>query len=264
MRDVSRGTLEEAPKEIDEERRYPFGRKLTRRPPSADGQRALFVLGAYPSALHVEWKPASGKRVRAIPIDDEPEPFWNGIDATERVAAWLDWLQPSPSLHGTFRTPPRLNGSSGAWVDTMVLEPLGYDRSSTWITDCLDTYRMSTGVAARIKDTYDAADLPSCHLDPHPSEKAIVQEALALHSSRLLAELHQSRPDTIATLGNAAARVFAELVGLPQQKLSPDPYGIVRIVDVSGREVRWYPLAHPAAPEAYQAAHADWVRKASA
>lgn len=240
--------------------RYPFGRPVRRRPPSAHKQRALFVLGAYPSALHVEWRPpAGGKLVRALPIDDEPEPFWNGDDASDRLAAWMSLTKLDPDQAGTFRVPTGLNGPSGAWVDRHVLTPLGQSRATTWITDCLDTYRMSIGVEARIADTYDNGIRPTARLLPHPSETAIVAEALREHRARLLDELKVCRPAVVVTLGNAAARVFSELVGLPQRKLTVAGYGQVVGVAVHGADVTWLPLAHPAAPEAYQVAHKSWV-----
>lgn len=56
-----------------------FGQPVLPRRAVADGQRDVFVLGAYPSALHVEWTPPSPHRpVRALAVDNEPEPFWNG------------------------------------------------------------------------------------------------------------------------------------------------------------------------------------------
>lgn len=244
---------------MNEPQVYPFGRPVTPRPASASTPRPLFVLGAYPSALHVEWRPTIGKLVRAIPVDDEPEPFWNGADAQARMAEWLDWLRPESQTHGTFSVPARFNGPSGAWVDTNILSPLGYKRSDTWITDCLDTYRMSTGVAARIDDTYAVAGLPACHLGSHLSEDAIVREALSVHRARLRGELDRCRPDTVATLGNAAARVFAELAGLGQRKLTISGYGASQLVELAGRELTWYSLAHPAAPVSYQNAHEAWV-----
>ena len=200
-----------------------------------------------------------GKLVRAIPIDDEPYPFWNGADAQQRVAMWLDWLQPSPSIHGTFGAPPRLNGPSGSWVDDNILQPLGYERENACITDCLDTYRMSVGVEQRIRDTYVTAGLPACYLAPHPSEGDIVREALTHHRGRLLSELECAYPEIVATLGNAAARVFASIVGLPQSKLSVLDYGEPRRVALRDRTLTWYPLAHPAAPMVYQDAHTKWV-----
>jgi uracil-DNA glycosylase len=75
----------------------------------------------------------------------------------------------------------------------------------------------------------------------------------------LLDELKVCRPAVVVTLGNAAARVFSDLLGLPQRKLTVAGYGQVVCVTVHGANVTWFPLAHPAAPEAYQVAHKSWV-----
>lgn len=238
---------------------YPFGRNVTPRNASAGGRRPLFVLGAYPSALHVRWVPPSGKPVAALPVDDEPEPFWNGHDAAERIAAWLEWLQPDPEIDGAFAVVRNLNGPSGAWVESKLLAPMNQARSTAWITDCLDTYRMSTGVAARIDDTYVGRGLPSCSISTHPSEGQIVAESLAQHRNRLLGELARCRPETVVTLGNAAARVMADLVSMGSVTVQLTGYGTPIDVKLDGRPARWYPLAHPAAPEQYQLAHTTWM-----
>jgi hypothetical protein len=54
------------------------------------GRSPVFVLGAYPSALHVRWTPsgAGHKPVQALAVDNEPWPFWDGDDERERVATW--------------------------------------------------------------------------------------------------------------------------------------------------------------------------------
>jgi hypothetical protein len=55
---------------------FPFGASVLRRPPSASTKTRVFVLGAYPSALHVGWRPPEGKPIRAMVVDNEPEQFW--------------------------------------------------------------------------------------------------------------------------------------------------------------------------------------------
>ena len=106
---------------------FPFGAPVTARPPSASSPRQLLVLGAYPSALHASWRPPAGsglKPVRAVPVADEPSPFWDGRDAQQRVADWVAAFGIVASRHGSFATPERLNGPSGAWVTGELLEPL--------------------------------------------------------------------------------------------------------------------------------------------
>jgi hypothetical protein len=57
--------------------------------PVASSHCDLFVLGAYSSALHVRWTPPEQtklRRIKALAVDNEPEPFWTGDDEPERIA----------------------------------------------------------------------------------------------------------------------------------------------------------------------------------
>lgn len=247
---------------------YPFGRPITPREPSATSPRRLFVLGAYPSALHVEWiPPKPWKRITAIPIDDEPSPFWDGADHEARVDAWKAHVGFDPAW-GSIQSIQRFNGPSGAWVRDNVLEPLEADTSGAWITDCLDTYRGSIGVTRRLSDTYGpfatALGLPAASLPPHPGETEIVQEALTHHTARLRAELGTARPELVVTLGNAALRVLGAIVDIEGRsapsKLRVEEYGKEIGIRVAGRSMRWLPLAHPAAPKRWQEVHEGWAR----
>ena len=225
----------------------------------------MFVLGAYPSAVHVAWVPPSDsglRRVAALPVADEPVPFWDGSDAVERIDRWRREFRLDLAVHGRFSSPGRLNGSSGRWLDDHVLAPLQCGRDDAWITDCLDTYRLSTGVAARLTDTYDAGRLrygwPDWPVAPHPSEQAIVDEARQSHMWRLRQELESCGPELVVTLGNAACRTLRELTSVGPSRLDVTGYGQRHQVDVGGGAVDWLPLAHPAAPRPYQRAHEQW------
>jgi len=246
---------------------YLFGKAVGRCRPRATGPRELFVLGAYPSALHVRWHaPGEMGAVQAVAVDDEPEPFWTGDDEAARVAQWIreaslpvEWGRAAPC--------GALNGSSGAWVDDQVLRPLGTDRARAWITDCLDTYFESTGAARRLAEPAMVAGMlrlgivPPRH-HPHPSENEIVRAALADHRDRLIDEIREASPRVLVSLGNAALRVVAALSACADapRKLSPDPalYGKPLKASVAGTTFEWIPLAHPAAPAPYQRAHAAW------
>ena len=253
------------------EYRFPFGCPVTERKPSAYPQGRLFVLGAYPSALHVQWEPPVGRPgglIKAMAVDNEPEPFWNGADADEQVAKWLR----DAEFHdgwGVVKIPPGINGRSGGWVDSNILKKFDALRTDAWITDCLNAYRRSEGGWRAIEERFvpfavDAGiELPE--LAPHPDEDQIVAEAsTAARSAALRDELHTAAPETIVTLGNSALRVMRELV---DEIVGPDPgkglrvggYGARCDVLVNGRTIGWYPLAHPAAPERYQVAHEGWM-----
>ena len=71
--------------------RFPFGAPVlpcgVELPEPCDG----FVLGAYPSAVHVRWTPPKTtglKPISALAIDNEPTVFWDGSDAEDRVERW--------------------------------------------------------------------------------------------------------------------------------------------------------------------------------
>jgi hypothetical protein len=61
--------------------RYPFGRPVEPRR-SFRNRGGYFVLGAYPSALHVHWTAPSGAEIAALAVDNEPAPF--GTAASSR------------------------------------------------------------------------------------------------------------------------------------------------------------------------------------
>jgi hypothetical protein len=264
---------------------FPFGAPVSACRPSADGPRRVFVLGAYPSALHVAWtlprvrspvapRDARRRRIAALAVDNEPEPFWTGADQAERIERWKAAIG-FDDAWGTIAPCGSLNGPSGAWVETKILAPLGARRPDAWITDCLDTYRASVGGAARILDTYapfaEQNGLPAANVEPHPGESDIVKAALVHHRERLLHEQEVAQPEIVVTLGNAALRVLRELAVVeakddPGKALRPDAatYGRPRPVRLGSRTAEWVPLAHPAAPAAYQQAHAGWVEEREA
>jgi uracil-DNA glycosylase len=246
--------------------RFPFGAPVR---PCGDRQPSpsdAFVLGAYPSAVHVRWAPPPSTRLRpiaALAVDNEPTVFWDGGDAEDRVEAWRDqYFDPAWGEVST----ARLNGPSGSWLRSNILEPLtDAGAANQFVTDCLTTYRLSTGAATRLDDTYEAlatksSDLPSADLQPHPSESQIVREALETQAERLRYQIEAARPHVIVTLGNAAARVVASLAGAAGPgKLVEDGYGRPSTVSISGVELSWIALVHPATPAVWQERHQAWL-----
>jgi hypothetical protein len=250
--------------------RFPFGSPLESRASSPSEPRRLFLLGAYPSALHVEWTPpAPFERVAALAVDNEPMPFWTGDDEAARIEAWAKKAAWSPEW-GTVGPVGALNGSSGLWLDEKVLAPIAVTRAETWITDCLDTYRFSRGqervVTSKFEPFAAKFGLPWKGVPltlRHPSEDEIFDEARELHLARLERELRAAAPQLVVTLGNAALRMFAKLVGRSEpEKLVPDRnYGTTIEVSVGGKAASWLPLVHPGQrSKEWQAIHAKWIR----
>jgi uracil-DNA glycosylase len=249
--------------------RFPFGAPVVERGTDApDGHRPVVVVGAYPSALHVRWSPPPGfgATVVALPVDNEPTPFWDG-QPTEAQGLFDAWHQRYfDSRWGEVWT-ARLNGPSGQELESRWLRPFGYGRADAFITDCLTTARSSTGVARRLEDRYQrvVAELgaPTANLGHHPSENNIVQEALAEHSQRLVAQVSAAKPELVITLGNAAARVLGALSGSPAgATLHVDTYGKDRHIRIAEVSCRWQALIHPAAPHIWQRRHEEWRRLA--
>jgi uracil-DNA glycosylase len=245
--------------------RFPFGRLVSARPPSADSVKPFFVLGAYPSALHVEWQPPQPfKRVQALAVDDEPTPFWDGSGHEAALARWKHCVGFDESW-GRVVSTLKLNGASGHQLAASVLKPLRASASDVWLTDCLDTYRGSLTGAVRMDDTYNpwarSAGLLPAAVRRHPSEADIVREALVLQRARLMRELSAARPELIITLGNAPLRVLRSLLGAEDLPtfLTLEQYGAQHTVRIGGRSVRCLALAHPGALARYRSVHVQWA-----
>lgn len=239
---------------------FPFGQPVLPRQAARGTEPTVFVLGAYPSALHVRWSaPGGTPTIGAIPIDNEPEPFWDGADAAGRVDAWRNAVAFSEATDGTV-TPASANGSSGQTLTTHYLDPLGVTRQGCWITDCLDTYRMSVAGAEALTERFPGG---AGNLRPHPSQNQIVAEAIADHLPRLRSELEEAAPATVVTLGEAANQVFGEVLGWPTTaELSPHDYGAPRAIEIGGATAEWLPLAHPGViskTDKWRDLHAAWV-----
>lgn len=245
---------------------FPFGAPVRACGDQLPEPSDALVLGAYPSAVHVRWTPppSAGLRpIAALAVDNEPTVFWDGADADARVDAWK--AQYFDQAWGDVST-ARLNGPSGSWLHSHILEPLTVAGATNhFVTDCLTTYRLSTGAAARLDDTYEAlaqklSHLPSADLRPHPSETQIVREALVTQVERLYSQLEAAQPNVVVTLGNAASRVIAKLAGATDSgQLVEEGYGQPSTVSISNVEFSWIALVHPATPKVWQERHQAWL-----
>src|SRR4051794_12602737 len=100
-------------------KRFPFGAPVVECGVQTPGDIDTYILGAYPSALHVHWDAPNGASIAAIAVDNEPEVFWDGADAAKYVDEWAS--KRFDPAWGTVS--PRGNGSSGVWVREHILAP---------------------------------------------------------------------------------------------------------------------------------------------
>lgn len=241
---------------------FAFGAPVLPSKPSASGQRDIFVLGAYPSGLHISWTPPqleglALKPLRAMIVDNEPIPFWDGSNAPDYFEAWRRTVDWQDEWGAATLAAASSNGPSGKWVVDHILTALGAGPDEVCISDCLDESRLNDGQSARIGDTYapvaERLGLPACSLRPVPKgENALVQEAVAGHLDRLRAEIRDCQPRIVVTLGNAALRVASHVLELERQApaaLSRESYGSTIPAEFEGCPVEWLPLVHPRSGE---------------
>jgi hypothetical protein len=69
--------------------RFPFGLPAGRCEPRRVADADAFLLGVYPSALHIRWTHPR-YRVAALAVAPEPWPFWDGADQVELVDVWRE------------------------------------------------------------------------------------------------------------------------------------------------------------------------------
>lgn len=245
---------------------FPFGRPATDRPPRVPaGDADLFVLGVYPSALHVRWqRPNGAVHVQALAVDDEPEVFWDGADGAERVRRWSEQVGWQPSWG---RVSSSGNGTSGRAVNEDVLVPLGTRLDRCYLTDCLPRYHVKYGrgsqgdaMTERYAGFADALGLPTFSLPRRPTRSALVRQAIVENGDALREQLSRSGADVVVTLGEEAADVFAAIADIERVVLQRDEtYGRERRLP-PGRNVRaWIPLKHPGMRASqWKARHDDW------
>jgi uracil-DNA glycosylase len=244
---------------------FPFGRPMARRRPSAKSKRRVFVLGALPSALHIDWWSPARKRVKALPVDNEPAALWNGADEKAEIEAWKKVVGFRVGEWGEVETAGEMNGKAGRWLDAEVLAPLGVTREEACLSYCVDTYFADSTAGLAVRERYQPVAgevaLPQAQLPPRPRDGGLVALAVEAHRERLLHELSVVVPELVITLGNVALRVLRAITeakgGLA--KLHPDArYGVEQPLVLGKRQVVWLPLTLHETPPLFAEAHALW------
>lgn len=265
---------------------FPFGAPLLPRVASRAAPSEVFVLGAYPSAVHVSWRPPGGNNWLTIAVNNEPTPFWTAdaddnslLSDASQFEQWCKLVSPNGALPrewGSFKRGRSSNGTSGRWVRDRVLRRLGRDSARACLSDCLDHYcwkfgsATSRGQGGLVDEEYapraKRGGWPVVRIPERPSPALLVQQALDVHRTRLEKEIDRAAAPEVVTLG---AEPYLVLRGLfppkeaekvpAQLPLTPELYGKPLIVLLRGRRVKWWPLIHPGNHNPpHQRMHDNW------
>ena len=253
---------------------FPFGRPVVRRRPSAKSRRRVFVLGATPSALCIAWWSPARKSIKALPVDNEPAPFWNGSDERAQIDAWKRLVGFRTGEWGEVETAGEVNGKAGRWLDAEVLAPLGVTRDEVCLSTCVDTYLGDAAMAFAVNERYQPValetGLPEARLPLAPPAGALVELAVTAHRERLLRELSMVVPELVVTLGNLPLRVMRGLADAtnttrtknarvgPRRLPADATYGALHPLVLGTRTTQWLPLAAPETGPPFDEVHERW------
>lgn len=225
---------------------YPFGSTLKKVEQQDKSPKKVFVLGVYASAVHAKWIGADGKlKVTALAVASEPYIFWKGEDANQII----DKINIPSKLGSLVPADKRFNGPSGKVLDDQFLKPLGFIREDAWLCDLLPYSRLNANQQNAIETHYNPLikefDLPECSIPAYNAAEL----NNAARVKEIVAELEQSKADTLILLGDAPIKYFlsyfANYKKLSDFGDSPDDYGKTHKGKISGKTYKIIPLVHP-------------------
>ena len=248
---------------------FPFGQELHPLVQQDRSPKKVFVLGVYASAVHAKWKKNGQIICQALAVASEPCIFWNGKDAKEiidkiAIPAELGYLEPAGK---------QLNGPSAKVLDDNILAPLGYDRKSAWLCDCLPETRINSSQAKVIKERYEPL-MEQYGLNPVTIPNRPTAFCDQKRAEEITAELMESKAELLILLGDIPlAQYLKKETDVPYSTLGEyvDLYGYGKATNVviCGKTIKVLPLAHPrqigalgAHSEKWFKAHREWEKKA--
>lgn len=225
---------------------FPFGSLLRKVEQKDKSAKKVFVLGVYASAVHAKWVNKDGKIViNALAVASEPEIFWKGD--SKQASEIISQIYIPMDLGHLKRANKNLNGPSGNALDTMILNPLGYDREDAWLCDLIPYSRLNEVQKKAINQKYTPLIEKYCL--PIPNIPT-VPECLTddVRRNEILSEIIESKAETLILLGDKPIQWFLDYyLNAKIEKLInfSGEYGEPRELDINHKKYLIYAFAHP-------------------
>lgn len=235
---------------------FPFGQPLQTVTQADRSPKPVFILGTHPSAVTARWISPTGQELtKALPIASEPSMFWNGENAAEIVGQ----IVVPPELGQLLPAYPAFNGLTGRALDRYVLDPLHLGRKSAWFCDlvphaCLNSTQLKT-IAAHYTPVAQKHGLPPASIPAIPDPLTD-----AARRAAILAEIRESRANTLILLGDSPIRWFLHQLGQRAKRLRDfSPYGQPQSVMLEDLKINVLPLVHPRQAARTDASSKHWA-----
>jgi hypothetical protein len=227
---------------------FPFGQPVRKVCQADRISKKVFVLGVYASAVHARWVDDEGKTIiTALAVDSEPEIFWKGENAEEKIAKIS-----IPKGAGKLIPPSKgMNGPSGVTLDERFLKPLGFeDRSDVWLCDLLPYSCRNPNQIKALESKY--LPIQKQFRLPDYTGWTEVPKILAddKRMNQIMEELRIADPDVIITLGDQPLKWFTSKKFDTESRLASygectESYGRLHDISRDGWNLKLLPLVHP-------------------
>lgn len=241
---------------------FPFGQELKKVEQKDRSPKKVFVLGVYASAVHARWIDKNGKqKVSAFAVASEPEIFWTGENAKEIIS---EIKIPEQLGQLTIPTNKMLNGPSGRALDSLFLEPLGFNRKEAWLCDLLPESRVNKKQRKAIDKHYSDSIIEKFGL-PKATIPDFDKTELNLKTRReeILEELEDSKAENLILLGDLPIKWFLRFHDkrfsrLAQFGETETTYGGQHEIKINSKIYNVIPLCHPRQADRLGNSNAKW------
>lgn len=228
---------------------FPFGQELKKVEQKDRNPKKVFVLGVYASAVHARWIDINGKqKVLALAVASEPEIFWTGKNAEEIISSIKI---PEQLGQLTLPTNKMLNGPSGRALDSLFLEPLGFERKVAWLCDLLPESRVNVKQRGAIDKHYSDSIIEKFGLSKATIPNFDKAELnLQTRRDEILQELENSKAENLVLLGDLPIKWFLRFHDKRFSKLAQfgeteTTYGKQHEIKINNKIYNVIPLCHP-------------------